>query len=76
MINYNNLWKIMKLRNFSKTELRKATNMSTSTFAKLSKNEIVSLDILIRLCEVLQCQISDICQVENFEEREKRIRYE
>lgn len=63
MVDYNNLWIVMKNKKMSKTELRIAANLSTSTFAKLSKNQIVSLDILVRLCCVLECQLSDICYI-------------
>ena len=63
MITYKNLWNLMRLRNLTKTELRKRACLSSSTFAKLSKDEMVSLDVLVRLCRVLECQISDICLV-------------
>lgn len=61
MITYKNLWEVMRKRNLTKTELRKKASLSSSTFAKLSRNEMVSLDVLVRLCKVLDCQISDIC---------------
>ena len=47
MICYENLWLLMKKKEMTKTQLRKAAGLSTSTFAKLTKNEIVSLDVLI-----------------------------
>ena len=54
----------MKKNKMTKTQLRLAAGLSTSTFAKLTKNEIVSLDVLIRVCEVFKCQISDICVID------------
>lgn len=54
----------MKEKNMSKTQLRTAKKLSTSTFAKLTKNEMVSLDVLVRLCRVLECQLSDICTID------------
>ena len=54
----------MKEKNMSKTKLRTAAKLSTSTFAKLTKNEMVSLDVLVRLCRVLECQLSDICTID------------
>lgn len=63
MITYKNLWNVMKSKNLTKTELRKNAKLSSSTFAKLSRDEMVSLDVLVRLCIVLECQISDICLV-------------
>jgi DNA-binding Xre family transcriptional regulator len=64
MICYDNLWLLMKKNKMTKTQLRLAAGLSTSTFAKLTKNEIVSLDVLIRVCEVFKCQISDICVID------------
>lgn len=66
MVEYKALWDVMKKRNMTKTELRLAAGLSTSTFAKLSKNEMVALDVLVRICCVLKCQLSEICYV-NFE---------
>lgn len=64
----NCLWEMMKEKNLTKMQLRIAARLSTSTFAKLTKNEMVSLDVLVRLCDVLECQLSDICAID-FEER-------
>ena len=47
----------------SKTELKQAVKMSPNTLAKLGKNETVSLDVLIRICEVLHCDIGDIMEL-------------
>lgn len=64
MIKFDWLWKLMKEKNMSKTQLRTVARLSTSTFAKLTKNEMVSLDVLVRLCRVLECQLSDICTID------------
>jgi DNA-binding Xre family transcriptional regulator len=48
----------------NKGELAKAAKMSPNTMAKLGKNEVVSLEILLRICEVFQCDIGDIMEVE------------
>lgn len=64
MIKFDCLWKLMKEKNMSKTQLRTVAKLSTSTFAKLTKNEMVSLDVLVRLCRVLECQLSDICTID------------
>ncbi|MEE1304094.1 MAG: Fic family protein [Agathobacter sp.] len=57
---YNNLFKILKDRNISKTMLREQTGISTSTLAKLSKNENVGMDVLEKICLALNCQPGDI----------------
>ncbi len=67
-INYNKLWKLMIDKKINKTTLRNKAKISTNAMAKLGKNESVSLDILVKICEVLECNICDI--VENISENE------
>lgn len=62
-INYNKLWKLLIDKGMKKTELIKCCNISAPTLAKLSKNEIVSLKVLIRICEYLECDLGDIASV-------------
>jgi len=44
----------------TKNALRVQAEMSSSTMAKMSKNETVSMDVMLRICKVLQCNIGDI----------------
>jgi DNA-binding Xre family transcriptional regulator len=46
----------------NKGDLQKASKMSSTSMAKLGKNEKVSLDILLRICKVLQCDIGDVME--------------
>ena len=62
-ISYKKLWKLLIDHNMNKGELAKATKMSANTLAKLGKNETVSMDILVRICTVLKCDIGDIVEV-------------
>ncbi len=65
-ISYNRLWKLLIDKNMNKSELRDKVHMSSSTLAKLSKNQEVTLDVLMRICEELDCRIEDIIEfVEN-----------
>ena len=59
-VSYNKLFKLLIDKNMKKTELIKLADISSSTLAKLSKNEVVSMDVMLRLCNVLQCNIGDI----------------
>ena len=59
MISYNKLWKLLIDKNMNKSELRKLVGMSSSSLAKLGKNEPVSMDVIIRICKKLNCDISD-----------------
>lgn len=59
-LSYNNLWHKLIDCGMSKTELRRATGISSVTLAKLSKSEPVATTTLERICEVLKCDIGDI----------------
>lgn len=62
-ISYNKLWKQLIDKNMTKTELRLKADIGTSTLAKLGKNEQVSMDVLLRICNVLNCDISEIMEL-------------
>jgi len=62
-VNYNKLWKLLIDKGITKTELRLATDMSTTTLARLGKNENVSMDVMLRICKVLDCKFDDIVDV-------------
>lgn len=60
---YNKLWKILIDRRMSKTELIKAAKISTNAMAKLGKNEDVRVEVLVKICGVLNCSIDDILEI-------------
>ena len=60
---YNKLFKLMIDKKVKKTELAKKANISSNTLAKLSKDEYVSLDVLVKICNVLDCDIGDIVEI-------------
>ena len=62
-VSYNKLWKLLIDKNMTKTELRLQADIATSTLAKLSKNEQVSLDVLLKICKVLNCEIQDVIEI-------------
>ena len=61
-ISYKKLWVLLLEREISKIELRENTGIATGTMTKLNKGEEVSLNILLRICEYLNCDIGDICE--------------
>lgn len=61
-VSYNKLWKLLIDKNMKKGELRDAVGASKSTFAKLGKNENVSLAVLLSICEYLNCDFGDIME--------------
>ena len=54
-INYKRLWKLLIDKDMTKTELRKQTEIASSTLSKMSRNEYVSLEVLVRICCALNC---------------------
>ena len=60
MISYNKLWHLLVDKNLKRTQLCDKAGISSSTLAKLGKNEIVSLEVLERVCDYLGCDIGDI----------------
>ena len=61
-VSYNKLWKLLIDMNLNKTKLREMTQMSPNTMAKLGKNETITMDIILRICEVLKCDVGDIME--------------
>lgn len=66
-ISYNKLWKRLIDRGMKKTDLKNATGISSSTISKMGKNEPVSMDSMLKVCKVLNCDIGDIIEIKNEE---------
>ena len=60
---YNKLFKLLIDKGIKKTELRKMTGISPNTLTKLSKNEFVSMEVLVKVCRMLNCDFGDIIEV-------------
>ena len=61
-MNYNKLWKRLIDRGISKTELRLAAGLGTTTLAKLGKNEAVNAETIEKICKYLRVQPGDIME--------------
>ena len=62
-ISYNKLWKLLIDKKMNKTALTKATGLSTSTMSKLSRGENVNTNILVKICQYLDCDLGDIAEM-------------
>lgn len=69
-ISYNKLWKLLIDKRLKKRDLQKMANISGSSIAKLGRNENVNTDILFRICIALNCDISDIMEIEKSSNKE------
>ena len=66
-ISYNKLWKLLIDKGMTRTQMRLQADISTTTLAKLGKNETVSMDVLLKICKLLDCNVGDIMDVINEE---------
>ncbi len=60
---YKKLWKLLIDRGLNKVELQRLTGVSSATITKLAKNETVNTRVLIKICNVLKCDTSDIMEM-------------
>jgi DNA-binding Xre family transcriptional regulator len=63
--NYNGLWKLLIDKNLKKKDLMEKANISSSTMAKMGKGLPVKLEVLSRICLVIECNIGDILEITN-----------
>ena len=63
LISYNKLWKLLIDKGMRKTDLMEAAGIGTTTLSKLGKNHFVSMEVLVKICGVLDCNIGDIVDV-------------
>ncbi len=73
-LSYNKLWKLLIDKGINKTKLREATQMSSSTMAKLGNNQPVALPVLEKICAEMGCNIGDIMEFTNLEEVREKLR--
>ena len=62
-MSYKKLWMLLIQKDISKAILRKDVGLSTGTMSKLNKGEEVALSVLMRICNYLDCDIGDICEI-------------
>ena len=62
-ISYKKLWKLLIDKDMLKKDLAAKAEISSTSIAKLSKNENVNTDILRKICNALQCDISDLMEM-------------
>ena len=61
-ISYNKLWKMLIDKNMNKHDLKELAGVSSASIAKLGKGENITTDVLIKICEALNCHLEDIME--------------
>lgn len=59
-ISYNKLWKILIDKDMKRKDLQEVAGISSASVAKLGKGDNITTDVLLRICEALDCTIDDI----------------
>ena len=62
-LSYKKLWVKLVERDLKKTEFAKKAGISSASLAKLGKGANITTDVLLKICEYLKCDISDIVEV-------------
>lgn len=63
-VSYNGLWKLLIDKNMKKVDLMDLVGISSSTVAKMTNGELVSMKVLAKICEKLDCDFGDIVHYE------------
>jgi len=61
-ISYNKLWKMLIDKNMNKQDLREAAGISSASIAKLGKGDNITTDVLLKVCEAMDCKLEDIME--------------
>ena len=59
-VSYKKLWKILIDKDMKKKDLQAAAGISWASVTKLSKGETVSMEVLMKICKTLECNIGDV----------------
>ena len=69
-VSYKKLWKILIDKDMKKKDLQASAGISWASVTKLSKGERVSMEVLMKVCKTLNCDIGDIVELIPTEENE------
>lgn len=69
-VSYINLWKLLLDKKLKRVDLKSIAGISSSTLAKLGKDEYVSMESLDRICKALDCRIEDVMEFTRYSNSE------
>lgn len=73
-ISYNKLWKLLIDKNMTKTDLKNITGMNSATLANMGKDKYVSMRLIDKICDELNCDVDSVVEHiadDNYESEEK-----
>ena len=60
---YDRLWHLLIDRHMTRTQLVREAKITTNAMAHLGRNEDVRVEVLVKICSTLGCNIEDIMEV-------------
>lgn len=61
-ISYNKLWKMLIDKDMNKNDLKEVAGISAASIAKLGKGTNITTDVLLKICEAMECKLEDIIE--------------
>ena len=61
-ISYNKLWKLLIDKDMKRKDLQEAAGSSSASIAKLGRGDNITTDVLLKICETLNCKLEDIME--------------
>lgn len=71
-VSYKKLWKVLIDKDMKKKDLQSAAGISWASVTKLSKGETVSMEVLMKICKTLECNIGNIMDLIPEENKENQ----
>ena len=71
-VSYKKLWKMLIDKDMKKKDLQAVSGISWASVTKLSKNENVSMEVLMKVCITMNCDIGDIMELIPTEDEKKQ----
>jgi len=62
-ISYDPLWKTLIDHHINRTELKEKAGLSKGTVTRMGKNESVTVEVLVKICNALDCDVYDVLEI-------------
>ena len=62
-VSYKKLWKLLIDRDMKKKDLAEKAKISNTSIAKMGRNENITMDVLVKICAALECELGDIVEI-------------
>lgn len=71
-VSYNKLWKLLIDKNLKKKDLCEKCKISTASISKMTRGDNITTDVLLKICNELDCDFGDIMEFCKDEKKEEK----